>query len=159
MLLLLRGLLRDQLELRNALEVLRPARSSLQVDERGQVLGEHAGVHHFTTIGTLAFVGGMSRINRDVPPYMVVEGTPAEVRKVNTTALSRRKWSDQDIEKLRYAHKLLFREENLPAQTVVEMLRTAPNQPQAVLHLCDFVERAQLGVFGRQREADRKRNS
>lgn len=123
----------------------------------GASMGGGAGVHHFTTIGTLAFVGGMSRINRDVPPYMVVEGTPAEVRKVNTTALARRKWTDDDIERVRHAHKLLFREESLPAQTVVEMLRGAPGQPQCVLHLCDFVERAQLGVFGRQKEAERKR--
>ena len=43
-------------------------------------MGGIIGVHHFTTIGTLAYIGGLTRIIADVPPYMIVEGNPARVR-------------------------------------------------------------------------------
>jgi len=41
------------------------------------VIGGAVGVHPFVHIGRLAMVGAMSRIDRDVPPYMLVEGNPA----------------------------------------------------------------------------------
>ncbi len=51
--------------------------------EDGASAGGGAGIHHFVTIGTCAFVGGLARITRDVPPFMIVEGNPAEVRAIN----------------------------------------------------------------------------
>ena len=35
----------------------------------------------FTRIGTGAYVGGMAKVNADVPPYMIVEGQPATVAR------------------------------------------------------------------------------
>lgn len=123
--------------------------------EFGAVLGGGTGVHHFTTIGSLAFVGGLARIVKDVPPYIVVEGAPAEPRKVNTTALVRRGWAAGDIERLRDAFKLLFREVHVPVLVAIEALRNEPEQIPAVMRLCDFLERTQIGVHGRQREHGR----
>lgn len=120
--------------------------------EFGAALGGGVGVHHFTTIGTLAFVGGMARVAKDVPPYLVVEGVPAEPRKVNTTALVRRRWPPEDIERLRAAFKLIFRDEGVPAMLAIEALRMDPAQIQPVHRLCDFLERAQVGIHGRQRD-------
>lgn len=120
--------------------------------EFGAALGGGVGVHHFTTVGTLAFVGGMARVAKDVPPYLVVEGVPAEPRKVNTTALVRRRWPPEDIERLRAAFKLIFRDEGVPAMLAIEALRMDPAQIQPVHRLCDFLERAQVGIHGRQRD-------
>ena len=47
------------------------------------------GVHHFTTIGSYSFVGGLSRVLHDVPPFMLVEGSPARPRCINVVALRR----------------------------------------------------------------------
>jgi len=47
------------------------------------------GVHQFVHIGRLAMVGGMTRIDRDVPPYMLVEGNPSRVRSLNHVGLRR----------------------------------------------------------------------
>lgn len=123
--------------------------------EKGAGIGGGAGLHHFSTVGTMAFVGGMSRINRDVPPYLVVEGNPAEVRKINTTALMRQRWPESDIERMREAFKLIYRMPDVPALEAIARLRAEHGQIQPVLHLCDFIERTQSGVFGRQLEADR----
>lgn len=126
--------------------------------ERAATLAGGVGVHHFTTIGTLAFVGGMSRITKDVPPYVVVEGVPAEVRKLNRTALVRRKWSGDLIRELDDAFRLIFRNPDVSALSAADQLRAA-SASQPVLNLCTFIERTQLGVYGRQLEADRNARS
>lgn len=123
--------------------------------EFGAVLGGGVGVHHFATIGTLSFIGGMARVAKDVPPYIVVEGSPAEPRKINTTALVRRKWNAESIERLRIAYRLIFREATIPAMVAIEALRNDLDQSPEVHRLCDFVERTQIGVHGRQREHGR----
>lgn len=126
--------------------------------EFGSGIGGGVGVHHFTTIGTLSFVGGMARVAKDVPPYLVVEGSPAEPRKVNTTALVRRHWSPQDIERIRHAFKLIYRDSSTPVQLALELLRANPRQINPVLRLCSFIESTQSGVHGRGRELLRDHN-
>src|SRR5207247_7608835 len=65
--------------------------------EEGANIGGGAGLHHYTTVGTCAFVGGLARITKDVPPYMIVEGHPAEVRAINSIAMTRRGYSEVHI--------------------------------------------------------------
>lgn len=120
--------------------------------EFGATIAGAAAVHHFTTIGRLAFVGGMARIAKDVPPYLVVEGNPAEPRKINTTAMQRRKWAEADIEAMKTAYKRLFRLENGPMQQTMAQIRAEEGAPEPVLKLCDFLERMTMGVHGRWRE-------
>ena len=69
------------------------------------------GIHQFVHIGSMAMVGGMSRINRDVPPFMLVEGNPAKVRSLNLVGLKRRGLSNDDIKVLKQAFRLLYRSE------------------------------------------------
>lgn len=120
--------------------------------EFGAGLGGGVGVHHFTTVGTLSFVGGMARVAKDVPPYLVVEGSPAEPRKVNTTALVRRRWTPENVERLRSAFKLIYRDAETPVRLAVELLRADPHQIEPVKRLCRFIEATQMGIHGRSRE-------
>ena len=124
--------------------------------EFGATIAGGAGIHHFASIGRFAFVGGMARITKDVPPFLVVEGAPAEPRKVNTTALVRRGWDPVEIEAVRTAFKRLFRSQDQPMQAVMDELRSVPRQWPSVVRLCDFIERMQLGVHGRYRESLRE---
>lgn len=121
--------------------------------EFGAGLGGGAGVHHFTTVGTLSFVGGMARVTMDVPPYTVVEGSPALVRKLNTTALVRRAWAPESLDRLRRAYRVLFRTPLIPFRLRAESLRHEPGQLPEVVRLCDFLERTSAGVHGRQLES------
>ena len=73
--------------------------------EDGANIGGGAGLHHFTTIGTCAFVGGLARIAKDVPPYMIVEGNPAEVRAINSIAMNRRGYSAEHIDAIKDAYQ------------------------------------------------------
>lgn len=79
------------------------------------------GIHQFVHIGKMAMVGGMSRINRDVPPYMLVEGNPARVRSLNLTGLKRRGFTSTEIRELKKAFRLLYLQ-HLPLQEAIAQL-------------------------------------
>jgi UDP-N-acetylglucosamine acyltransferase len=125
--------------------------------EAGAAIGGGAGLHHFTCVGTMAFVGGMSRVSKDVPPYCVVEGCPAEPRKINTTALARRRWPDAEIDLLREAFRRLYRAHanGITVREAIAGLRSEHPACRPVQRLCDFVERTDTGVHGRQLERSR----
>ena len=62
-----------------------------------------AGAVAFVTIGAYAYVGAMTRMHRDVPPYMIVEGHDSRVRGVNVIGLDRAGINGEDAEALRNA--------------------------------------------------------
>ena len=60
----------------------------VEVDDHATIGGQ-AGVHQFTRIGRYAIVGGASKITKDVPPFFLVEGNPAELYGLNSVGLRR----------------------------------------------------------------------
>jgi UDP-N-acetylglucosamine acyltransferase len=78
------------------------------VIESKAVIGGVLGIHQFVHIGTMAMVGGMSRIDRDVPPYMLVEGNPAKVRSLNLVGLKRAGITTEGIKLLKQAFFSLY---------------------------------------------------
>ncbi len=121
-------------------------------------IGGGTGVHHFATIGACAMVGGLARISRDVPPYMIVEGNPAKVRGHNHVAMSRRGYSETHIEAVKEAYKRLFRENGAPMAEKLAELRQEFSEVPAIHHLCDALIASALGVHGRAREVQRQDN-
>ena len=106
------------------------------------VIGGVLGIHQFVQIGTLAMVGGMSRIERDVPPFTLVEGHPSRVRALNTIGLRRSGLVEleggRQFDDLRQAWSLLYRK----GLTLAEALRQLRSQPltAAADQLCSFLE-------------------
>ncbi len=125
-------------------------------------MGGLIGVHHFTTIGTMAYVGGMTRVVADVPPYMILEGNPARVRSFNDTGMRRWGFSDEQIRGVRDAYKMLFSsraaEEYGPSMMDrLEMLEERVKANGEVRYLCESVRRSlRDGVYGRHLESLRQ---
>ncbi|MBU1101495.1 MAG: acyl-ACP--UDP-N-acetylglucosamine O-acyltransferase [Bacteroidetes bacterium] len=71
-------------------------------------IGGLSGIHQFVTIGESCFVGFMSRINKDVPPYSIVEGNPARPRTINSVGLTRRNFHPDDIALIKKAFVTLY---------------------------------------------------
>ena len=118
-------------------------------------IGGGAGVHHFATIGTCAFVGGLARISRDVPPFTIVEGHPAEVRALNVIALTRRGFDAESIDAMKDAFKRLFRG-NGSTSDQLDMLRAEYAHLSPVTVLCDAIDASSNGTHGRALESRRK---
>ncbi|MEN6451362.1 MAG: acyl-ACP--UDP-N-acetylglucosamine O-acyltransferase [Thermoguttaceae bacterium] len=108
-------------------------------------------VHQSTTIGSYAFVAGVSAVRHDVPPYMLVEGYPARPRCINAVGLKRNNFSPQVIQALAEAHKLLYRSK-VGLENAWEILRANGQLVPQVNHLLCFVQGQHQGQHGRGRE-------
>ena len=123
--------------------------------ENGASIGGGAGLHHFVSVGVCSFVGAMARISKDVPPFMIVEGNPAEVRAVNSIAMNRRGYGPQDIEALKQAFRRLFRDNDATMSEKLTMVREEQPDVEAVTTLCDALAATAVGVHGRALEQKR----
>ncbi len=111
-------------------------------------------VTHFASIGRYAFVGGISRILQDIPPYMLADGNPARPRCVNVVALKRNDFPSKTIKDLTEAYRLLFRS-RVGLESAREILINKLGDQPEVKHLLDCIEFQQNGRHGRGREARR----
>jgi UDP-N-acetylglucosamine acyltransferase len=85
-------------------------------------IGGMVGVHQFVRIGRLAMVGGKSKLIKDIPPFMLVEGNPATVYGLNTVGLKRGNISAEAMAELKEAHRMLYRA-NFNLSTALDQLR------------------------------------
>ncbi len=119
--------------------------------EEHAILSGGVGVHHFGTVGRLAFVGGLSKVVQDVPPFLLVDGSPARVRGVNVVGLRRAGFDETRINALKQAHRVLYRSK-LSRSKAVEKIQSQP-MTRDVEYLLQFVRGAAAGKQGRGREA------
>ena len=114
--------------------------------ESRATIGGMVGIHQFVHIGRLAMLAAMSRIDRDVPPYMLVEGNPARVRSFNLVGLRRAGITQvdqgQSFQTLKQAFRLLYRSD-LPLNQALEKLELLPDY-QHLQHLRRFLQLSQL---------------
>lgn len=117
--------------------------------------GGIVGVHQFVTIGRHSFLGFLSRINRDVPPFVIMEGNPARERGINVEGLKRKNFSLEDIADLRKAFSILFRSK-LGLSDRLSLLKTEEFSTKAIVkELIESVEARAKGKNGRALEAYR----
>ncbi len=120
--------------------------------ESGARISGVLGVHQFVHIGRLSMVGGMTRIDRDVPPYTMIEGNPSRVRALNLIGLKRAGVGElQDGEVLRslkQAFRLLYRSEHTFAEALEKLealtAHDSLNDNDYVKHLSQFLRLSQL---------------
>jgi UDP-N-acetylglucosamine acyltransferase len=125
------------------------------VVQDGVILNGGAAVHHFTTLGRCAYIGGLSRLVQDVPPFLVVEGHPIRLGGVNVIGLRRRGFPEDRIEAIRAAYRRLFRGD-APRSRVTEELRSEwDDLVPEVREMVEFVEATARGSHGRALEAHR----
>ena len=116
--------------------------------EDGVNFGGNSGIHQFCRIGTLAMVGGMSGISKDVPPYMMVSGIPATVIDVNVRGLRRACVQAKVRGELRSAYKLLYRS-NLNQSQALQAIEEELDKSPELNHLLNFIRNTRDGNNGR----------
>jgi UDP-N-acetylglucosamine acyltransferase len=102
-------------------------------------------VHQFTTIGSFAFVGGMSRVNQDIPPYVKAVGNPIELYGLNSIGLQRAGFSPDTVSALKRLYRLFFNSELNLSQAIDRARTELPPLPE-VENFLDFVSSSQRGV-------------
>jgi UDP-N-acetylglucosamine acyltransferase len=106
------------------------------------VIGGVLGIHQFVHIGKLAMVGGMSRIDRDVPPFAIVEGHPGRLRGLNRIGLRRSGLAEREggaeLKQLQEVWNRLYRGDEVLVQALAR-IREDHLLPAAE-ELCSFLE-------------------
>ena len=118
------------------------------VEDRAN-LGGFVGVHQFTRIGRFFYIGGMSGLTKDVPPFTIVAGTRNRMRVsgINRIGLKRNGFSAEDIKKLHGAFKIIFLEDGLLLQEALDKtLAQFPDSPP-VFELVEFIRKSERGII------------
>jgi UDP-N-acetylglucosamine acyltransferase len=110
------------------------------------IIGGLSGVHQFCRLGQHSIVGGCTKIVQDVPPYMIADGNPAEVRGINQVGLERRGFVAENTRTLREAYRLLYRS-NLNVKQACEKIAADFAGPDVIARLLAFVESSQRGII------------
>ncbi len=121
------------------------------------IISGNSAVHHFSSVGTLAFVGGCTKVVVDVPPYMLYDGgSMAEIRTLNLVGMQRAGISVDSIASIKRAYRLLIREHK-PLDDVRAMMseELAGIIPFELAELFSFLEYQRKGRMGRGREVVR----
>jgi len=90
-------------------------------------------------------VGGCTKIVQDVPPFLIADGNPAEIRGVNHVGLERRGFNHDAIRELREAYKVIFRS-NLNTTQGLEALRSQFTDSELVRYFADFIASSERGI-------------
>lgn len=107
-------------------------------------MGGNTAVHQFTKIGTLVMIGGLARVNKDVPPYMLVEGD-SEVCSLNVVGLKRSDLSEETKVQIKKAYKLLYRSD-LNVSQAVEAVQKIGDLTEEVRHIIEFIKSSERGI-------------
>jgi len=101
-------------------------------------LGGLTAVHQFVKIGGYAFSGGGTIVTKDVPPYLMVAGNPAEPHGVNAIGLKRRGFSEDQDRNIREAYRILYRSD-LKLTDAVDQLRALGETQPEVRTFVEFI--------------------
>lgn len=121
------------------------------------IISGNSVVHHFSTLGTLAFVSGGCRVPHDVPPYMLSAGSDnPTIKTINIVGMRRNGISESSIRSVKQAYRLLYREH----RKVEEVRAILEDELDGVFTielstLINFLEMQQQGKLGRAREVYR----
>ncbi|MGH7639094.1 MAG: acyl-ACP--UDP-N-acetylglucosamine O-acyltransferase, partial [Gemmatimonadaceae bacterium] len=114
------------------------------VEERAILSGVSA-VHQFALIGRYSFIGGCSRVAKDVPPYVKAVGNPVKLYGLNTVGLQRNGFSEDVIKELKRAYRLFFKSELNVSQARARAESELRHIPE-VEEFLRFFERSDRGV-------------
>jgi UDP-N-acetylglucosamine acyltransferase len=109
------------------------------------ILSGLSAVHQFARIGRHSFIGGMSRVSKDIPPFLKAVGNPVKLYGLNTIGLQRSGMPEATILELKRAYRLLFRSDLNITQAIERAQNDLEPLPE-VQELIRFVEGSERGV-------------
>jgi UDP-N-acetylglucosamine acyltransferase len=103
------------------------------------------GIVQFLRVGTMAFVGGVSKISKDLPPYMIAHGDPLEVRSFNRIGMERRGIDEAGRKSIKEAYRILYRQKQ-PVAEALNKIEAEVEQTPEVKHLLEFCRASEKGI-------------
>ena len=117
----------------------------ITIEDRA-ILSGLVAVHQFVKIGKHSFVGGCSRVAKDVPPFLKAVGNPVKLYGLNSVGLQRSGFDENVIRELKRAYRLFFRSELNVSQAMEKAATELTHYPE-VDHFLRFLEESGRGVI------------
>lgn len=110
------------------------------------VMGGLTAVHQFCRLGRFAITGGCSKIVQDVPPFMIADGNPAEIRGINLIGLERKQFPAESVKLIKEAFRLIYRSK-LNTGQAIDAIRQELQQTEEVKEIIEFIEKSERGII------------
>jgi UDP-N-acetylglucosamine acyltransferase len=110
------------------------------------VMGGLTAVHQFCRIGQFAITGGCSKIVQDVPPFMIADGNPAEIRGINLIGLERKGFSPEKVKAIKEMFRIIYRSK-LNTRQAIETIRKELPPSEEVNQIVEFIEQTERGII------------
>ncbi|MGV3530957.1 MAG: acyl-ACP--UDP-N-acetylglucosamine O-acyltransferase [Chthoniobacteraceae bacterium] len=110
------------------------------------VIGGLTAIHQFCRIGRYAITGGCSKIVQDVPPFMIADGNPAEIRGYNKVGLERNGYGEDALRRVKDFYRVIYRSQ-LNVQQAAEQLRETYGSDPDAQHLIEFINASSRGII------------
>lgn len=109
------------------------------------ILGGFSKIHQFVRIGAHSFTGMNVDITRDVPPYVMVSGTPVEPHGINSEGLKRRDFSADQLRNIKNAYRVLYRSELRLEEALQQLKALGETQPEVAV-MARFLEKSERSI-------------
>lgn len=114
--------------------------------EDNVIFGGFSLIHQFCRVGAHCMTGIGTVTFKDIPPYLLVAGNTAVPHGLNVRGLKRRKFSNDSIEILRKAYKILYKS-GLRLNEAIEQLEPMARDCAEVAHFLTFIKRSERGII------------
>lgn len=109
-------------------------------------IGGLTGIHQFVKIGEQCFISGMSKVPKDVPPYILAMRDPLTFAGLNKVGLKRRGFTDIELSQLKKAYKIIYAENHTVKEAIRKISDSVELTPH-VNHLIEFLGSSERGII------------
>jgi UDP-N-acetylglucosamine acyltransferase len=109
------------------------------------IFSGYSGAHQFSRIGAHAFIGNNTSVIRDIPPYVLATGHPAEPRSINIEGLKRRGFDEEQQRAIRNAYRILYRSD-LKLEDATRQIEEMAKQTEVLGIFAEFLRSSTRGL-------------
>ena len=109
------------------------------------IVGGMCGIHQFSKLGKMSMLGACTKIVKDVPPFVLVDGNPAKVAGINVVGLRRNGIKPETRDEIKKAYRILYRS-NLGVMQAIEQMEQELQGGPEIDHFIRFLRNAERGI-------------
>jgi len=110
------------------------------------IVGGLTAIHQFCRIGRFAILGGCTKIVQDVPPFMIADGNPAQIRGINKVGMERHAFSAGTMRTIKEAYRILYRSD-FNVKQAAEQIGSHLEQLPEICQLLEFLGSSERGII------------
>jgi len=133
--------LHDHIIMSNATQLA----GEVEVDDYA-IIGGGTLVHQFTHIGSHCMIQGGSKINKDIPPYVIAAREPIAFCGINSVGLNRRGFTPEQIHTIQEVYRLLYNN-GLNTTQALEHIESALPASAERDTILDFIRNSPRGII------------